>query len=163
MIWRGKSFLNSHYQKSNKMKQDQIAFYNNSLQMEAVLTLLFNKNHPCHELALQMTKYPLVMTGPECPLIVQEVIGGILHCCLSTSLKSCGAAIIAKREDGRLTYIKTQDDINLNVGDQIITELFPDSIQQTMFQVSKKTAKIDFEGIKYIYHLEPLLDLQVFQ
>lgn len=192
MFWKRKSLSNTHFQNQTNMKKDLIAFYNSSVKLTEILTNLFERNHPCHELAIQMAKYPLVITGPECLLIdylciklnmskegfenqltlMQECMGSmfiedglwsILYDCLSTPLKSSGAVFIAKNDNGKMFSIETQDDINLNIGDQINADIFPDSVQQTIFQVGKKVGKMDKKRIRFIYYLEPLKYDQIYR
>lgn len=174
------------------MKKSQIAFYNSSVKLEELLSNLFRINHPCHELAIHMAKYPLVITGPECPLIdylcyklsmskeglenqltlmqesmasmfIEDGLPTILYNCSSTPLISSGAVFIAKTENGKMFSIKTEDSIMLNIGDQIIADVFPDSVQQSIFQVAKKVGKMDKKRIMFIYYLEPVTYDQIYR
>lgn len=96
-------------------------------------------------------------------MFIQDVLPIFLYDCLSVSLKSCIAIFITKTKNGKMFSVKTEDNIMLNIGDQFIADVFPDSVQQSMFQVAKKVGKMDRKRIMFIYYFEPLTHDQIYR
>lgn len=167
------------------MKKDVIAFYGEALKMGEILTHLFKHGHPCHPLANFMVTEPIPLHYNEAVkidyicnhlMIPVEELERLLSLmkkvitlgitgnenprsfkgAISIPMNGIGSVFLTKNQNGKTVSLKTQGNINLNVGDQVIMQMFPDQFQNTVFHVAQKVGKMDYEGILYLYYLEPM-------
>jgi hypothetical protein len=91
-------------------------------------------------------------------LLIKDELRGerLIHCCTHQELKSKGSVFIAKQANGILLTIETPSEVLLNVGDKVVTEIFPNTIEGSAYRISRKIGRIDGDGFQFIYHLDPL-------
>lgn len=186
MVWIGKSFPNSQIKKIQfTMKTELQKFYSETFLMGEMLYSFFKPGHPCYSVAsfiaknrppagvevipgLDYVSHSLMITESEAErqlTMMKRVIDDYITSIerqktyegnFTLEIPTVGSIFLSRSEKGKLISFRIDEPIVLNLGDQVMVNMFKEHFVNEMYTVSQRIKRISFSDSLYMYFLKPI-------